>query len=145
MENTNRPQLEALLDLESPLVAVEGFSSVSTENLNAIEAALEVQTTNAENVQALTDAQNAQSAAEGITSEVQSSLNTLLSENGLTADPEATSAERFALLQSHIADLGSRDASASTIVTADPKQPKETNSIIDASASHNLLADQLNN
>lgn len=144
-KSTNRPLLQAALAIDTPLQEVDGHAQITTAMLDSMEAHLATQATAITTAGATTtQAQADQATAEGATATLEASLNTLIESNEIEVGQEPTNEERISAIQAHITELGSRDAATATTVAADAAKKEEENTFIDASATHNVLADQLN-
>lgn len=144
MKTTDRPLLQAAMGLDGALASLEDHSSLSNEQLDTIEAHLATQadavTTAADQV---TAAQTATTDAQATVTDMTASLDALISVNGLEVAADATQEQKFTAVQGHITTLGARKAANPTVTRVDANETQTSNGIIDASAAHNQIADNL--
>lgn len=152
--NTNmskkRPLVEAVLGLDEPLASNDNGVYLNDEQVDAIEQNIEAQntavadlTTQLEAAQDNTEL-NAQltTATDSLTA-VESNVDEMLTEAGLTV--EGTLTEKLTALSTKVSEMSKADGAAHTRPKVEGKETPKGNIELDASASHNALADQIHN
>jgi protease-4 len=138
-----RPQLQTLLGLDSPLEEMDGYSSISSEDIDSIEQSLE--NSNNELIKARENLTGQQTQL----NDLETSVNAIITSHNIEVETTATLSEKITAVNTHISDLtaklGGKDGAEITRPIADPDETDGEGNIIDNTASHNRLAELINN
>ena len=145
----NRAQVQAVLDLENPLAQTDNGSYLNEEQLDALESHLSAQNatigtlqTDLEAAQNNTELQTQLTEATGSLSAAETSVDAMLEEAGLEVEGSFT--EKLTALNAKVAVMAKKDGAQISKTKIDTTATEAENVILDATASHNKLADQIN-
>lgn len=151
--NTNmskqRAKLQAVLGLSAPLASTEENGSyLNMEQLDQVESRLDALETENSTLQTqLTEAQanpelqTKLTTAETTITGVETTVETMLTEAGLTATGTLT--EKLTSLSAHVVELGKKDGASHTTVRTEANADTKKLDYVDASAGHNQLANEI--
>lgn len=149
MQTKQLPKLQAVLGLTAPLAITDNGSFLNAEQLDSLEsryaalesseATLQTQLTEAQNN---TELQGQLTTAQNAMTGVGTSVDAMLAEAGVTVSATATVTEKLTALSAKVTEMAGKDGSDPTKVKVDPAAPK-SESYVDATASHNQLANEM--
>lgn len=145
MSNSKQlPKVQAVLGLDAPLASTEAGSYLNSEQLDALEAAIDQHETAASTAtQALADANEAHTAAiataNGTVTSAETSVDAMLTASNLPV--EGTLNEKLTALSAHVTDMNGKDGDSHTIVRTDGQGDTEKTTTVGGIP----VADALNN
>jgi protease-4 len=147
MQTKQLPKLQAVLGLTAPLAMTDNGSFLNAEQLESLEsryaaleaseATLQTQLTEAQNN---TELQGQLTTAQSTITTVESSVEAMLTEAGVTATGTVT--EKLTALSAKVTEMAGKDGANPTHLRVDPAAPKNE-TYVDATASHNQLANEM--
>lgn len=151
--NTNMskqlPKVQAVLGLAAALATTDNGSYLNEEQLDQLENRLDaLETSEATLKTQLAEAQNDTtlktelSTATGTIASLETSVDAILEEAGLTATGNVT--EKLTVLSAKVAEMSNKDGANHTTTRVDNTPPKNTKNYVDANAAHNKIANSIN-
>lgn len=151
-QNTNTmskqlPRVQAVLGLDAPLASTEENGSyLNTEQLSTVEAHIEtLEGSNTIAAQQLTDANTAHETAIALVTENLKTATNAVDNFLVTAGipVQGTLKEKISVINAHLLAQGLKDGATGTRVITDVSGSIKNHDFVDASASHNQMANQL--
>jgi protease IV len=150
MQTKQLPKLQAVLGLTAALAMTDNGSYLNAEQLDNLENRIDALETSEANLQTqLAEAQNNTalqtelSTATGAIASLETSVDAILEEAGLTATGNIT--EKITALSAKVTEMAGKDGANHTATRVDPKQSAGTPNYVDANAGHNQLANEMFN
>lgn len=143
------PKVQTVLGLAAALATTDNGSYLNEEQLDLLENRLDaLETSEATLKTQLAEAQNSTTlqteltTANGTIASLETSVDVILAEAGLTATGTVT--EKLTLLSGKVTEMSNKDGANHTTTRVDNTPPKNTKNYVDANAGHNKLANSIN-